>query len=275
MAQTLNLPIHVRFERIPVRWEIRSVKGDSRHDGGEYAFPTLVTDGSLDAFMVSELDAWTCRDEFFAIPENDNEKLRRFLERVGIWMREDFDLKGHWSKEVTRHYREGNPIPVAVPGLWRFRESLRRALVNKKAFKETYAAPLPRPKTGRQLLQQSDIEFPLSLELTGVAAGVVTLTDAYHMLQATVFFDVARGIRFKVCQREDCKAPFPVESEHERVFCTQYCGHLVSQRANRRAETIVRANPKLSIKKLIEKIKVEVGIKKDRDWVVKAKARTR
>ena len=57
------------------------------------------------------------------------------------------------------------------------------------------------------MLVRDEIEFPLSLELSSVASGVVTLTDTYSALLATVFFDVARGVRFKVCAKPDCKRP--------------------------------------------------------------------
>ena len=99
-----------------------------------------------------------------------------------MWVRQEGQLLDHWSDEVMRHYREEHLIPLDVRGLWTFREGLKDALVNKKSFKETYAAPLSRPETGVQLIQQrSGFEFPLRFELTKVASGLVTVTDAYHM----------------------------------------------------------------------------------------------
>ena len=227
----IELPIRLRFLSVPTRWELRVVSGDKHHEACEFAF--LVTNGSLNAFDLKERDAWACREEFLAIRANDTEGLRKFLEVVGIWYSWEHDPTGHWSKEVTEHLKSGNPVPLVVGGLWKFQASLRRSLLNKSAFKEMYAPVLGRPTTGLQFLNESreGIDFPLRVELTN--AGAITLTDAYRMLLATVFFDVARGIRFKVCQRKDCKKPFPLTSKHKRKFCGWDCAHITTVRRNR------------------------------------------
>lgn len=193
----------------------------------EYAFPRIVDEGAPDAFKVKDLDAWSCRDEFFGIHENDRKALLKFLGKVGlVGVDREGELTGHWSKEVMQHYRTEHLIPIDVGGLWKFREVLKRALTKKKAFKETYAPLLADSADG--------VEFPLRLELTNVASGALTLTDAYHALLATVFFDVARGIRFKVCARKDCGKPFPLETKHKKKFCCWYCAHITTNRKNRR-----------------------------------------
>ncbi len=209
------------------------VEGGRHHKPAQFAFSKIQADRSLDAFKVTELDGWKCREEFFALPQGNNEALLRFLTKMGVWLQEKRELLGHWSDELMQHYREGHPVPINVGGLWSFREGLKQALVNRKAFSTTYAPTLSRPETGLQLLQQSGIEFPLSFELTKFAAGVVTLTDAYHMLLATVFFDVASGLRFRVCHRADCRELFPVKSRHEKKFCCWYCAHITTVRRNR------------------------------------------
>ena len=242
MAHLLDIPIRFRFLKLPAIWDLRAVQGQPHHEGQYFAFPKLLTDG--EGSKVSELDGWSCRDEFFGIPEGDNEKLHKFLTNVGVFS--NLELSGHWSKEVTQHCREGHPVPIDVQGLWNFRDGLRRALIDRKGFKEKYASPLPRPTTTLGMVKQSGAEFPLHFELESVALGVVTTTDAYHMLLATVFADVARDIRFKVCKREDCQRPFPITSEHTRKFCSQYCGHLVSQRKKRAAEQKKRRTEKLT-----------------------------
>jgi len=242
----IEIPIRLRFLRIPTTWDIRTVKGDSLHEGRQYAFSKQVADDSLDAFKVTELDAWTCREEFFEIAEHDNAALLMFLTKMGVWLPVKDELLGHWSRDVMQHHREGHPMPIDVGGLWNFRAGLKHALVNKKAFKETYAPLLPRPETGFQMMQQSGIEFPMHLELTSVASGVITLTDAYHAMLATVFFDVARGIRFRTCEREDCGKPFPLENKHEKKFCCWYCAHITTVRRNRPSKAAKRKPRKAS-----------------------------
>lgn len=228
-----NIPIHLRFLRVPAVWEIRTIARQPKRESVEFAFSKIQSDGSLDAFRVSELDAWKCREEFFNLPKGDNGALLKFLTKMGVWLKLDGKLLDHWSSEVMQHYREGHPIPIDIRGLWKFREGLRHSLVSKRAFREIYAPHLSSPKTGLELMRQSRTEFPLRFELANVALGVVTLTDTYHMLLATVFLDVASGLRFRFCERSDCGNLFPVESRHEKKFCCWYCAHITTVRRNR------------------------------------------
>lgn len=231
MAQILDMPIRFRFLKIPAQWEIRTVKAQRHHEACPLAFATL---GDPWEMKLPDLDGWSCRDAFFALPEGDNEKLMKFLSDVGVWSNDE--VKSHWADEATQHIGRGHPSPIDPVGVWRFREGLRDALLDKKSFKETYATPRPRNTTAFDILQEPRIKFELGFELESVASGVITTTDAHHMLLATVFADVARGIRFKTCKREDCLRPFPLTSDHKRKFCSQYCGHLASQRKNREIE---------------------------------------
>lgn len=232
----IEIPIRLRFLRVPTQWAMRMVLPEEPdREAHLFAFPTVITDRSLDAFQLTQQDAWACREEFLSLRVGDTDGLRNFLESVGLWFSSEHDPISHRSREITEHLKKGNPTPITVAGLWRFQRSLRDSLLKKKAFKETYAPEVGRPLTGLQLLNESreGIEFPLRVELTNVVAGVVTLTDAYRVLLATVFFDVARGIRFKTCQRPDCRRPFPLESKHERKFCRPYCAHITAVRRDR------------------------------------------
>jgi len=199
-----------------------------------WAFPTVVDNGTLDSFKLKERDAWDCREEFLSIPVGDNEKMRLYLESVGIWL-DDRNEYENQVREVAEHRKAGHPHAVAILGLWKFQSMLKRSLINKRAFAEKYGLALGRPETGLQLLNESKrvMEFPLSMELGKAATGVIALDDAFRMLLATVFIDVARGIRFKVCARKDCRKPFPLESKHDRKFCCWYCAHITTVRRNR------------------------------------------
>jgi hypothetical protein len=173
---------------------------------------------------LSELDGWQCRDEFFGLPENDVAGLAEFLGKVGIW-----------SSDPER--MERFPLYAHVDDVWRFRAELREALLDRKHFIDSVTPKVASPKTELDLMQPHPANsFPLRFELSSVSAGVVTITNARHMLFATVLADVASGLRFKICKRKDCGKPFPIESEHVRKFCSQYCGHLVSQRKKRKSE---------------------------------------
>lgn len=216
-----NIPIRLRFLKIPTAWELRTVKGQESHQPCQFAFPRYLTEGVPGNI---EIDAWQGRKEFLNIRENDNAALIGFLNKVGEV--HNPPILRHWSDEVTQHLQEGHPVPVDVQGLWKFRNNLRLALLNRKQF------PLEALPDG--------ISFDLHFELDGAAAGIVTLTDAYRMLWATVFVDMAKGLRFKVCQREDCGEPFPLESKHKRKFCSWYCAHITTVRRNRPKRRISR-----------------------------------
>ena len=230
----ITLPMRVRFLRVPVRWELREIRSESQGAPRIWAFPTVIDDGTLDCFKLKERDAWDCREEFLAIPVGDNEKMRLYLESVGIWFDDRNEYENQVS-EVAQHRAAGHPHAVTIKGLWLFQSVLKRSLINKKAFVKKYGLALSRPETGLQLLNESKkvMEFPLSMELGKAATGVIPLDDAFRMLLATVFIDVARGIRFKVCQRKDCRKPFPLESKHKKKFCCWYCAHITTVRRNR------------------------------------------
>jgi hypothetical protein len=246
--KSINVPIRFQFLRAPCVWEIRTVTLDAFAIGAgreplrmlfakiDPRRPDLVEKPQL-------LDGWERRDEFFRLPQTDN-ALLGFLSKVGVWRAgragahvgyvytpvSPFIYKA--SKEMMQHCQEGHPPPVSVDAMWDFRKSLRESLKNRKKFIET-RAPARRPQTVLEALLPVDT-FDLSFELEKNPEGVVTVTDARHMLLTTVYVDVVRGLRFKYCQRNDCRAPFVVESEHARKFCTQYCGHLESIRKKRR-----------------------------------------
>ena len=226
--------MRIRFLRVPVQWVLREIQSGPQREMRVWAFPTVVDDGTVDSFKLKERDAWDCREEFLSIPAGDNERMRLYLESVGIWI-DDRNEYDHQPREVAEHRAAGHPHAVAILGLWKFQSMLKRSLINKRAFAEKFGLALGRPQTGLQLLNESKkvLEFPLSVELGKAATGVIPLDDAFRMLLATVFVDVARGIRFKVCKRKDCRKPFPLESQHHRKFCCWYCAHITTVRKNR------------------------------------------
>jgi len=61
-----------------------------------------------------------------------------------------------------------------------------------------------------------------------VLAGRSLLAIAYLVLLR----NFARG--WKRCKRPDCQKLFPITDDKRKVFCSQYCGHVESQRKNRR-----------------------------------------
>src|ERR1700678_2126909 len=230
-----NISISFRFLKLPVTWEL----GTTSKTG-----PFIVgrqTNQRPENVHLSELDGWKCREEFLGLPENDLEKLAEFLNRVGLWST-DGEAYGF---DPSRF-----PLYVYLDDMRRFRADMKDALLDesRKHFMAAVTPKVPKPRTLLDLiaLPYPRNNFPLRFELSRVVEGVVTITHARQMLFATVLADVANGIRFQTCKRKDCDKAFPIESEHERIFCSQYCGHLVSQRKKRAEERKLKARKKPS-----------------------------
>jgi hypothetical protein len=188
------------------------------------------------ATVLSELNGWHWRDEFFALPYGDLDQLAAFLNGVGAW-----PGQGEPDPNAPGHALQF-PLIVQPEDVWSFRDDLKDALANHKVFKETIAPLRSRPKAWAELFSHSRANsFELRFELSNVTAGVVTITNARHMLFATLLADVARGIRFKICKRRGCEIPFPITSRHKKDYHSRECGHLALVQRKRRAEMKKRA----------------------------------
>jgi hypothetical protein len=214
------IPIRFRFLKLPVVW---TADVSTKH-GPVICGQLQKWKSSPEEIKITELEGWQLRDELFSLPD-DIVALTRFLNKVGVWSSDPESASFDWSRY---------PLHVQVNDVRRFRDELKDALIYQKEFAGGIAPPLKKAKTLLDLMTPHPANnFPLRFELSEVAAGAVTLTNARQMLFATVLTDVARGIHFKTCKRKDCQKPFPVESGHKRDYCGQYCGHLESVRRNR------------------------------------------
>jgi hypothetical protein len=226
-----NIPISFRFLKLPVLWTVstnHTVRGIPAR--GTVLSGQIAKGQSPEDVRLSPLDGWNYRGEFFGLPENDPARLAEFLNRVGVWSSDPESAALDWSRY---------PLYVSPDDIWLFRQDLKDALLYQKKFSSDVTPRRQMPKTLFDLMTEpyrAANEFPLHFELSNVVTGVVTVLNARRMLIATVLADVANGIRFKACMRPDCPQTFPLESEHKRKFCSQYCGHLVSQRKTRAAE---------------------------------------
>jgi hypothetical protein len=233
MSQTINIPIRFQFFRTPCVWEIRTVTRrfavGVRSESVRMLFPKRMLPGREPQL----LDGWERRDEFFRLPQTEN-ALLGFLTEVGVWTAKR-DYTEDWSKEVKRHIQEGHPLPIPVNGLWAWRETLRKVMVNKKGFTEDLAPP-PRTLLEAQmrLSASPSNQFTMCLDLSSHSEGVITVTNAHHMLLTTVYVDIVRGLGFKYCRRSDCKALVPITNNHEKFYCSQPCAHLDNVRKKRR-----------------------------------------
>lgn len=233
MGSQQILPIRFEFVRLPVRW---TAMGN--------ALIGRMERGRPDTSTLRNLDGWHCRDEFFELPIGDVDRLTVFLNDVGAWP------GGGEPNQNTPGDALRFPLSINAEDVWAFRDDLKDALQNREAFKKALG-PFPRNRTFLDLAGPLPVEikqtagpifsvpansFQLRLELSKVAAGVVTITNARHMLIATVIADVARGIKFGICKRKDCRIPFAIKDGRARKkkYHDDQCQHLALVQRGRR-----------------------------------------
>jgi hypothetical protein len=256
------ISIRFRFIKLPVVWEVLAgasweqfkatrLRAYAKRRGKELSFeekadferripagPLLLGRirkiQTVDSEVLSEItDVWRMREEFFGLPENNLDKLAAFLDKVGAW-----PSSNEPNPSVPGH---GMRFPVIVqPGeVWAFRDDLKDVLLdkNREWFKRSVTPVSSKPRTWLDLFSHHRAnDFNLHFELSDVVAGVVSLTNARHMLFATVLADVARGTRFKICARKGCLQPFPITSKHAKKFHSPKCGHLALVQRQRKNE---------------------------------------
>jgi hypothetical protein len=191
-----------------------------------------------------ELDGESYWKNFFKLPEGDDLALFEFFGEVGLWQCD--------PPAAFVYERADNYIPYEVGGrfvssyipsvdpieVWRFRKVLREALPDRKRFIKKFAASSASSNAAsnavRDLLyNQFFIRFELDEKKPSAVVNTVSLRE---MILAINYRDFARGARYQLCERADCPEGglFVAEGKRKRKFCTQYCGHIVSKRANDR-----------------------------------------
>lgn len=153
------------------------------------------------------------REEFLDLREGDKAGLLEFLNKWGWWRNLEFHM---------RQMSDGrNQVAILEPAapIWGMRRSLRKAMLGAHGnwLRDENSNLLPflmRPRSG----------FPL------YALG---FKECEVAIRATITIDFLYETKFRACARPDCPKTYQVRSKHPRKFCSQYCGHLVSQRRKR------------------------------------------
>jgi len=162
------------------------------------------------------IDPWKARDEFLSL-ERSTTDLIAFLNKYGAW-------RSEWSS-VMLPGTGGRRPRIAIPAVfWNEQGRIREAL---KKGAEGWA-------WGRTLVFRPRLTFPHYVhEDQGCFDAIKTATT----------IDFLRGVRFKICARPDCAKPFAADRTN-KIYCEQYCGHLVSVREKRRRAASGKHNPK-------------------------------
>lgn len=179
----------------------------------------IVSDGSDPTLSKRHLDAWTMRDELFKLEESPR-SLARFINKWGEWgwPITSFHRMLSGTEALKLMLGEREPRFLLPATVWRQREEYRAALLGDPAAWLSTKARLG--------VTHQRSEYPY-LGIT-----VRTCTQA---IEATITLDHLRKVRSRICARPDCNSIFTVESDHGKIYCEQYCGHLVSVRRKRAA----------------------------------------
>ncbi|HEY6491461.1 MAG TPA: hypothetical protein VIY99_20200, partial [Terracidiphilus sp.] len=131
----------------------------------------------------------------------------------------------------------------------------------------------PAPTSGDWFTLMSNT-LPVHLEWRGnhPHAAIQPITGT-ELLTALAWMDLISERECKICENPKCGIEY---TRGGSKFCDAVCERANRKRTYRhrikRAETIVRANRELSTPKLLQKL-AEVGIKRQRDWVARVKAK--
>jgi hypothetical protein len=154
-------------------------------------------------------DPWQVRQTFMRL--RSQPELLLFLNAVGSF----FDGP---DSSVIEHY-------------WNWQEVIRRGIIEGPASMEKECARLLPAAFQRQLrTAYAGTRFRLD---RGMLALELTVHGTLPGIVKTIEIDHLRGLKFRICERRDCRAPYPVRSKHRRKYCSPQCAHLVSVRKSR------------------------------------------
>ena len=164
-------------------------------------------------------DPWLMREEFMHLPE-DNDALLAFLNRWGSWSVGALSVHSYRFSMADFTRLESRPWIECVSAflVWRERKRLRDAM-------------LATPK--EWLSGSASLGFTASRQVFPYLG--VKATTCLRAIEVTITLDHLRNVRSRICARPDCDNIFTVESKHGKMYCDQYCAHLVSVRRNRSA----------------------------------------
>jgi hypothetical protein len=160
------------------------------------------------------INPWRAREEFLRLPRA-TKVLIPFLSRFGTWSNHYFN----WAQTEDGDFDEN--FGVIFPNrVWIDQQEIFDAL--KGGSKRWFS------------IAAIDSEFSLSVR---PEFPHFVHVDEYCLdaIKSSVTFDFLRGVRFGICKRDDCGKPFEL-SHKGKIYCDQYCGHLVSLRKKRAAD---------------------------------------
>ncbi len=234
----VQLVAEVVFRRIPTEWTL-----EKDPQGRWEAVPAVP---QARAVKVPEIDGWGLRRRFLQLKPGDWKAALGFLQKVGVWHAEA-DRRAsleQGNKLLSGPFgaRAFNGVARSVPldDFWREQQWWLKTLRDPQALKTKFGAP---PAPGAKSIQKLSFalqtlrlnELPMHIEWKrGGAFAVIETITGWEMLVATTHLGLLRHEKFESCARADCGIPFPRLSDHNQIYCSPECAHVVAQRALRK-----------------------------------------
>jgi hypothetical protein len=234
----IRLAIEIAFLRIPTEWTLE------KDPQGRWVAVPAVT--QVTSAKVTEIDGWGLRRRFLQLKPGDWKAALGFLQKVGVWHAEADPRASleQGNKLVSGAFGarafNGRALSFTLDDLWRQQQWWLKALRDPQALKTKFGAPpAPEAKSIQKLsfaLQTLRLnELPMHIEWKrGGAFAVVETITGWEMLVATTHMGLLRHAKFESCARADCGIPFPRLSDHNQLYCSPECAHVVAQRALRK-----------------------------------------
>jgi hypothetical protein len=215
--------------------------------------------------------------------DDDENSALEFLNSVGVWLAVN-DMRGTLEIEDPRiramrfqgtfghRYMNGRASVMSVEYLAAERKYWREMCRDRAKLRAAFGSASP---DGADMFTLMSNTLPVHLEWAGKhPLAIIQPITGTELLTALAWMDLIEEREGKTCQNPNCGIEYTGGGSK---FCDALCERANTKRNSRRrakqAEAIIRTNPNLPIRILLEKL-AEAGIKRKRDWVVKAKTRT-
>jgi hypothetical protein len=201
-------------------------------------------------YQNSVSDGWMVRDRFMGL--RGEQDVMTFLRKFGTMtpLSESESASGWQLTEILALQRLFGELARRSPETWSGIELPPNSPPSWSRISEGALNSLLR--SARPTITFEWTGGVLTRQLYGAKhLAVVWAHDIVSAIIATIEIDHLRGAKFGLCARPDCPRFFEKVSNHNKIYCTQKCGHLVSVRNTRERQRSARA--KASLKKASKK----------------------
>jgi hypothetical protein len=232
----IHLAAEVRFLRIHAIWTLR----DDVFTGKRFAVPSIERD-KVGHVPTSPIDGWEWRRRLQKLKRSD-EAVLDFLNGIGVWSAQSDPAASEakfqeklLSGPIGSRYLSGRALPLALDMLWQWKDYFSKIAAIKQQFGPPPAANArPVDKLKFAVERHFFNELPMHIEWRrNKPFAVIETITAMELLIATTNLDMLKGGRWRVCELDTCRMPFPVLTEHDKKYCSWECAHVISSRKSR------------------------------------------